>query len=267
MASSPTHASNKTGAHQTRTIQSLERAFSIIDVVSRSPNPLSLSEVSGAVKLHPSTAFHLLRTLCSVGALSQEADKRYRIGAYIYGLAAGAMSERNLISNTRPELEKLAKQTGETAHIAVMSKENAVILNRVEGSSPVAFAERIGSLRPAYCTAIGRVLLAQKSDAAIEVYLGKTPLTAMTSHTQVRPEQIQAEIEKVRQLGYAYEDQELNPEIRCVAAPVYGFTGEAVMAIGISAPTYRLLDEKIKSMADEVKRAAENLSQVFGRPS
>jgi len=249
---------------QGRTVQSLERAFAIIEKIARSEHPLSLADISKAVGLHTSTTFHLLRTLCLIGCIRQDADRKYRIGPYIYGLAAGALTEINLVGDSLVRLEWLANETGETTHLAVMAANQAVIIARSEGTSSIRFTERVGSIRPAYSTAIGKVLLAHMSDARIEEYIRKTEFTPYTSKTIVDPERLWAEIQEIRRSGAAYDDCEFNAEIRCIAAPVWSYTGNVVAAIGASGPLWRVTLQQLPEIAKKVIEAGQELSRDLG---
>ncbi len=249
---------------QIRTVQSIERAFLIIGTIAKSSEPPTLAEISKAIGLHTSTTFHLLKTLCHVGALKQDSDKSYRIGSYIYGLAAGAMTEINLVNDALPQLHWLASETGETSHVAVMADNEVVILNRVEGKSPIKFSERVGSIRPAYCTAVGRALLAHLSEARFSEYMANTKFTRFTENTATSKDKIRTEIATVRAAGVAVEHCEFNSEIRCIAAPVRSFTGSVIAAIGISGPVWRVSTDDVESYKKQVLVAAQKLSEELG---
>jgi DNA-binding IclR family transcriptional regulator len=247
-----------------RTVQSIERGFALVDIIAQSGNGLTLAEISKRIGLHNSTTFHLLRTLCVIGCIKQDPDKRYRIGAYTYGLAAGAQTEANLVADALPHLERLATETGETTHIAVTSNDSVVILARYEGSSSVRFSERVGTLRPAYCTAIGKVLLTQLPDEKLKEYLERTTFEKFTENTVSSQEKFWTEIEAARQTGAAYDDREFNSEIRCIAAPVRNYTGKIVAALGLSGPVWRLTLQQVPKATDLVKSAANRLAHDLG---
>lgn len=249
---------------QVRTVQSIERGFAIIELIAHSDRPLTLAEISKAIGLHTSTTFHLLRTLCVLGPIKQDPDKKYRIGAYIYGLAAGALTEANLVADALPHLEWLAAETGETTHIAVMANNAAVILARHEGKASVRFTERIGAQRPAYCTAIGKVLLSQLSDKQIEDYIAKTAMERITESTNTNPERLRAELREARANGAAYDDREFNAEIRCIAAPVRNYTGRVIAALGLSGPVWRVTLQHLPELTKKAIKAADMLSADLG---
>lgn len=250
--------------NQVRTVQSIERGFAIIELISRSEHALTLAEISKAIGLHTSTTFHLLRTLCVIGPIKQDADKKYRIGPYIYGLAASAQTEANLVADALPHLEWLANETGETTHVAVMANDAVVILARCEGKASVRLSERIGSQRPAYCTALGKTLLSQLPDKQVDDYLAKTPLDQITESTIVSRDRLRAELREAKAAGAAYDDREFNAEVRCVAAPVRNYSGKVIAALGLSGPIWRVTLQQLPDLTKKVIKAANMLSADLG---
>lgn len=259
-------AADSAEKNQVRTVQSIERGFAIIDLIARADHALTLAEISKAIGLHTSTTFHLLRTLCVIGPVKQDADKKYRIGPYIYGLAAGAATEANLVADAMPHLEWLANETGETTHIAVMANDMVVILARHEGKATVRLSERVGAQRPAYCTAIGKALLSQLPDKQIEAYLKRTTLAPITDSTITSPERLVADIQEARRTGAAYDDREFNAELRCIAAPVRNYTGKTIAALGLSGPLWRVSLQQLPDLTQKVAAAANRLSAELGYP-
>jgi DNA-binding IclR family transcriptional regulator len=252
------------GSEPTR-IQSLERAFAILEEIARNRDGISLAELSKRVGLHSSTTFHLVRTMVALGYVRQLKDsKRYRVGRRLFALAATAFDENEMVSLGRPFLEALARETGETAHLAAWMNDKVVILTRSAGPGALQVAERAGVMRPAYCTALGKVLLAALAAAEFEDYLARTELVAHTANSITDKSRLAAEIDDVRRRGVAYDDAELDQEVRCVAAPVIGFSGQVTAAIGISGPIWRLSINTLQDKAQAVRDAAQLLSAAFG---
>src|SRR5690606_31609606 len=149
-------------------IQSLERGFMVLEVVARRSDGITLSELSRKLDLHTSTLYHLTRTLVALGYLrTGPDDKRYRMGRGIYQIASACLDEAELSATVEPYLDRLAAATGEATHFAIWERRKALILTRREGPNALQIAERAGTLRPVYCTAIGKVLLSGLTE---EVY-------------------------------------------------------------------------------------------------
>jgi IclR family transcriptional regulator, KDG regulon repressor len=246
-------------------IQSIERAFAILEEVARSPEGIGLAELGKRVGLHNSTAFHLLKTMVSLGYVQQDKEsKRYRIGRQLFTLAAGALNEIELVTLATPVLENLTQETGECSHFAIRSGDSIVVLARTAGSGLFQMTDKVGVVRPAHCTALGKVLIAHLTPSQLERFLGGSELRRFTAKTIVEREPLLRELVEVRRTGTGFDDGEFDAEGRCVAAAVRDFTGQVAGAIGISGPIWRLSIQAIQAKAEQVREAAEMLSRQLG---
>jgi len=246
-------------------IQSLERAFAILEEVARNREGINLADLSKAVGLHNSTTFHLVKTMAQLGYLSQVRDsKRYRVGSRLFTLAAGALEENSFLALATPVLETLTGETGDAAHFAIRSGSEIVVIARTSGSGLLQMVDRTGSQRPAHATALGKVLLAALNDAQIRQFLGDAPLRKFTARTIVERDSLLREIAEVRRTGIGYDDGEFDAEIRCVAVPVHDFAGRTAGAVGISGPVWRLSLQSLKDKSQQVRKAARVISAQLG---
>ena len=221
--------------HQRGGIQSISRAFMILEEIARAREGIPLSELSKRVGLHNSTAFHLVKTMVSLGYIRQERDsKRYRIGRPLFGLAASALDEIEMVSHATPILEALSHESGESCHFAVRSGDAVMVVARTSGPSAFQLTNRVGVLRPAHCTALGKVILAALRPEQFERFLKRADLKAYSPKSVTEPDLLRREIAEVRQNGIAFDDGEFDAEVRCVAVPVLDFSGQVLGAIGIS---------------------------------
>jgi DNA-binding IclR family transcriptional regulator len=246
-------------------IQSLERAFAILEEVARNREGITLAELSKAVGLHNSTTFHLVKTMVQLGYVSQMRDsKRYRIGTGVFTLAAGALEENTLLAVATPVLETLTRETGEAGHFAIRSGNDIVVIARTAGSGLLQMVDRAGAQRPSHATALGKVLLAALDDQQIRQVLGPEPLRRHTAKTIVERDALLREIDEVRRKGVGYDDGEFDAEIRCVAVPVHDFAGRVAGAVGISGPVWRLSLQALQDKARQVRAAAGRISGELG---
>lgn len=247
--------------------RSIRRAFSVLEAIAHEPEGLTLAELSRTVGLHTSTTFHLLRTLAPLGCVRRdETTRKYFVGTRMFALAAGAADEIELVNVCTPPLEALARDTGETSHLAVRSNDNGVIIAKFEGSASVRTTDRIGTEKPAHATAIGKIILAAIREDEFEQYLASHPLKAYTEKTLTDPALLKAEIEKVRRRGVAFDDCEFNPEVRCIAAPIYDFASRTVGSVGISGPMWRIDLPSVGGLGEQVREAARVISAKLGHP-
>lgn len=248
-------------------VQSIGRAFAIMEEIAHNRDGIGLAELSKRVGLHNSTTFHLVRTMVSLGYVRQLKDsKRYRIGRPLFALAANALDEIEMMSLATPVLEALSCETGESAHFSVRMGDSVVVLARTSGPGAFQMADRVGVVRPAYCTALGKIMLAALTDEQFDSYLERTELAAQTPNTITTPERLSREIAEVRRTGVAIDDGEFDAEARCVALPVRDFTGAIIGALGISGPVWRLSIDTLQKRARIVRAAADKLSAEFGYP-
>jgi IclR family KDG regulon transcriptional repressor len=246
-------------------VQSIERAFSILEEVARHREGIRLGELSRRVGLHTSTTFHLVKTMLLLGYLRQMPDdKTYRIGTPLFKLAASCLDEVEMANIAKPILEDLSVATGESSHFAIRSGDDIVVLARTVGSGAFQLMDRVGAVRPAHCTALGKILLAALDESQFRGFLARRPPVPLTPKTITDPDLLAAEIDAVRRNGIAYDDSEFNAEARCVAVPVRDFTGQVRGAIGISGAVWRLSLQALEEKSRLVRSAAARMSREFG---
>jgi IclR family KDG regulon transcriptional repressor len=246
-------------------VQSLGRAFAILEEVARHREGIGLADLSKLVGLHNSTTFHLAKTMVSLGYIRQEKDtKKYRVGRPLFALAASALDEIEMVNVATPVLEDLSRETGESSHFAVRMGDAVVVIARTSGPGAFQLTDRVGVVRPAHCTALGKVILAALRPDQLERFLERVDMKPSTEKSITDVPRLMREIAEVRKTGIAYDDGEFNPEVRCVAVPVKDFTGQVVGALGISGPIWRMANQALQSRAKIVQGAAEKLSAGFG---
>jgi IclR family KDG regulon transcriptional repressor len=245
-------------------VQSIGRAFAILEEIARSREGVSLAELSKRVGLHNSTTFHLVKTMVSLGYVRQLKDKRYRVGRPLFALAASSLDDIEMVSLATPVLEDLSRETGESGHFAVRMGDSVVVIARTSGPGAFQLTDRVGVVRPANCTALGKIVLAALRPEQLERFLQRAELKAHTPKSIVEADKLRQEIDEVRRAGLAFDDGEFDAELRCVAVPVRDFTGQVIGAIGISGPVWRLSIQALQSRAKLVQAAAARLSAEFG---
>ena len=244
-------------------VQSLGRAFAILEEVALHREGIGLADLSKLVGLHNSTTFHLAKTLVSLGYVRQEPDsKRYRIGGPLFALAASALDEIEMVNLAKPVLEELSYETGESSHFSVRMGDAVVVIAKTGGPGAFQLADRVGVVRPAHCTALGKVMLASLNEDQLQGYLERADLKPSTAKSITEKPALLRDIAEVRRTGVASDEGEFDLEVRCFAVPVRDFTGQVVGAIGASGPIWRQGNkgQKVKLL----QAAADRLSAAFG---
>ena len=170
-------------------VQSLGRAFAILEEVARHREGIGLADLSKLVGLHNSTTFHLAKTMVSLGYIRQEKDsKRYRVGRPLFALAASALDEIEMVNVATPVLEDLSRETGESSHFAVRMGDAVVVIARTSGPGAFQLTDRVGVVRPAHCTALGKIILASLRPDQLKRFLERVDLKPSTekSITDIR---------------------------------------------------------------------------------
>lgn len=245
----------------------MDRAISVLEILARH-GEAGVSEVALELDVHKSTAFRLLGALESRGLVEQTVDRgKYTLGFGLIPLA-GAVSGRLDVTRLGREMcERLAVEFAETVNIAVLQDQYAVNVHQARGPSTVLTYNWIGRITPLHCTSSGKALIAWLEPAELgrllkDVIAAKEP--AFTDRTLTRIEDVEADLARVRELGYALVEEEYEIGLNAVAAPVLDQTGAVTAALSVSGPAYRLPPGRLVDMAPAVVGAAEEISRRLG---
>ena len=240
-------------------IKSLDRALRALDLFLGDPGEArSVTELGAYLDVNKSSASRMARTLASRGYLERDPHSRgYRLGPKLRQRMA-ARHAHNLRDLARPFIFPLMKSTGECSHTAVPSQGQALIIDDVESAESLRVAAGVGRLNLSHCTAVGKSLLAF---GALEL---PAELPRRMPRTIVDPDRLKEHLAEIRRLGYAFDDEENEPGVRCIAAPVRSTDGTVIASIGISGPTVRMIDPRIAHLGRAVLDAARELSLVLG---
>lgn len=247
-------------------IEALGRGFRILEAFTESEPSLSLTEISARVGLDKSTVFRLTYTLEKLGYLIRDPDtKHYRPGLGVLRLGFTTLNSLGIRQIAQPYLKTLAAQTGETTNMTIRDGKEVVYIARFRTRQIISINIQVGSRLPVYCTSMGKAQLVDMGRDELHDLLGEGPYRAMGPNTITSLDALVAELDKVRQQGYAINNEELAAGLRSVAAPVRNFEGEIVAALNISVPSVRVSRQKVESdLAPLVKATAEEISLALG---
>ena len=245
-------------------IQSLDRGLVILEAVGISQNPVSLSDLTELLGIDRSSAFRLAKTLKRRGFLASPAGKTdYVLGPCVWRLARQYDWSNMLAKICHEHMQRLARQTGETAHLAVREGANAHFIDHVTANHPLLVSGRTGELVPLHCTSHGKALLLDLDQCGIEAILGPGPLKSYTLRTIATAAELAHACIEMRAAGLATDDGEYTQGIRCVAAPIRDKGGAIIASIGISVPLLRFPPERHGVFAREVMNAAQEIHRVL----
>jgi DNA-binding IclR family transcriptional regulator len=244
--------------------QAVLRAVALLKAFSDSQPELGLTELAKSAGLNKTTAFRMLTALESAGLVTKNHEtESYRLGPEVIALGGRALRANHLYLAARPELEALARKTGETATLEVLAGADSLILDEVLTQYFMGTTPSVGTRWPAHTTSTGKVLLAYLPPEQLEAILSRS-LAKPTRHSITQPNQLKRELEQVRTRGYAVANEELEIGYVAVSAPVRSHEDKVLAAISIGGPSVRMNRAKIEIVAPQVMLAAEKISKRLG---
>jgi DNA-binding IclR family transcriptional regulator len=249
----------------TTEIQSLERAFAILDCFQDSQPELGVREIARQLDLHPSTVGRILTTLNSLGVLNQDKDtRRYSIGPKVLKWCAVFSRNVDLQAEARPYMQELQRITEETISLDIPNGDTRICIERLESPQSLRWVKQLGEIMPFYASASGRILLSFMSPEKKNEILKDMKFEQLTPYTTTDPDLFNAELELTKSRGYAVSESERVEGVSCVAAPIFGVKGEILGALTISGPSTRFPEEKIKDHAELLIKTTNRISQALG---
>ena len=261
-----TIAHNDTNAAPERyRIQAVERVGAILDVFSPEQPELGVTEIAERTGLHKSTAHRFLVNLEAVGLLERDQkSQRYRLGLRMFEMGGIVLEQMSLWDEALPYLEGLVHESGETGHLAVLERGEAIYIEKVETSRALRIPSAMGRGYPAHATSLGKVLLADLGEDEVRAITDAHGMASYTRTTTTDVDTLLAELTDIRDKGFAVDDEEYDEGLRCVGAPIRDHTGRVVAALGIGGPVTRVTPERVDELARLVIDAADGLSRRLG---
>jgi DNA-binding IclR family transcriptional regulator len=215
--------------------------------------------------LHRSTAHHLLQTLVSFGYLRQDAQtRRYELTAKLFRLTARTWTPEQIGQIAAPIAGELTSMSGEGSSVAAYCGGDVTIVMKCDSGNPVRVVQDLGAKRPIHATAVGKALVAFLPAAERAAILSRQRFERYTSRTIASRQSFETELGRVRSAGYAIDDEEHYEGIRCIAAPVFAYTGSAVASLCVVGPKVRMTRQKFRDLREPLLGLAQSLSAKLG---
>ncbi len=246
------------------TVQAVEHCLELIDALSGNEVTRGITELSADLHLAKSTVYRLLQTLMGRGYVAQDpVSGRYHLGLKFMELGALISERLSIPAVARPHLQRLMEAANETVQLGLLEGHEVVYADKIECPRTIRMYSRVGRRSPLHCTALGKILLAYQPEAAVRDVLAGD-LERHTVQTITTPRTLQAELQRIRENGYAFDDEEFEEGLRCFAAPVWNHTGTVVASLGVAGPTARFDPGRSPELIKLVKDAAETVSVALG---
>lgn len=248
-----------------RTIKSLQRAIDILGLFGGESPELGITEIAEILDLHKSTVAGLVYTLEDNDYLVQDAaTRKYRLGFRLVERASTLLDQIDLRAVARPHLDELRDWCDESVNLAIPDGRQVVYIERLTTSQSLGMRAKVGYRGLMHCTALGKAILSRMTQADVEEIAAEAGLPAVTAKAITDLDQLLEELDRVRNQGFALDDEENEEGVRCIAAPILDHTGRPAAAVSVSAPAQRLPVARVPVYGARVKAAADAISHSLG---
>jgi DNA-binding IclR family transcriptional regulator len=246
--------------------QSSDKLLTILEFLAEQPEPVRLQDLAELCSMYPSTALRFLTTLRNRGYVAQETESgKYYLTLKICSLAQRRSAQIDVRNIAFPFMRSIANLFTESCNLAVQ-KDLTVIYIEVANVANKALmsTQRIGSAAPMHCTGIGKLFLSEYTSAELDAYCQVKGLDKYTEYTLTNKSTLLQDLEEIQSLGYAFDNQECELGVRCIAVPIRDFTGRIIAGLSISGPNVRMTNEHIYSHLQNLLDAGNQISIYMG---
>ena len=248
-------------------IQVLDRMMCLLDALAQSDEPESLKKLSEITELHPSTAHRILNDMVACRLVERADSGTYRLGLKLLELGNLVKARLSVREAAQLPMRALHKLTGPTVNLSVRQGDEIVYIDRAYSErSGMQVVRAIGGRAPLHLTSVGKLFLADDDSAKIKAYVAKTGLNGHTQNSIHDAGQLEKELELVKTLGHARDDEELEMGVSCMAAAILDDTGKLVAGLSLSAPTERIQEEWLKSLKETAVQISKSLGYKVSSP-
>jgi DNA-binding IclR family transcriptional regulator len=241
-------------------INSAEKTIKILELLAEEGG-LSVAEAASKIDMNRSTCHRFLVTLRELGYVVQDHLSHYRLSFRVFELGMKVADSVEIREVAYPYLKELSTLFNETINVGSLHNNEIIHLDKINSTEILRIDPNIGSRAPAYCTALGKAIIAYLPEEELNNFLISVSLKKMTENTITTKEDLLKEFEKIRKQGFAVDREELYIGLRCVASPVLGYTNYPLYSISVAGPVSRMTKEKITAIKGEVKRVCSELSK------
>ncbi|ABR47466.1 Transcriptional regulator IclR-like protein [Alkaliphilus metalliredigens QYMF] len=246
-------------------VQSVDRALTILEVLSDSEDGLGITEISTKIVLHKSTVHRLLATLIYKGYVEQnEKTNKYKLTLKLFELGHKRIEKMDILSIAKPYLRQLMEKTNEVIHLVVREGAEIVYIDKVESENTIRMHSSIGKRSPAYCTSVGKAILAHLTEEEVEKVWRASEIRKLTKFTITDLDEMKQTLKGIREKGYSLDEQENELGVRCVGAPIFDYSGNVFAAISISGPTIRVTKERAEEFTQWIIEYSQQISKELG---
>ena len=246
-------------------VTSLAKGLRVLELLAANGD-MSYSCMAGHLDTSRAASHRFLTTLRDLGYVEKTAEGKFQLTFKVVELGMKKLDGFEVRNSAHPFLQEMALACGETVNLGHWDGTAIVHLDKINSTEILRLDIGLGALVPAYCSSLGKAVLAFLPEGELEDYLQSVEWVAMSPKTITTSEKLKVVIDKIRQRGYAIDDEELSLGLRCVAAPVFDHTGRATYALSVSGPTQRMSKKKIDAIQKKLVPLCRRISRLIGAP-
>jgi len=246
-------------------IKVLDKSLSVLELLLQKGSPMNMTELSEKLGFYPSTIHRILDTLKHWGYVEQDPHtQKYQLGLKALELGMAKLHQMDMVREATPYLKELVNQCNETVHLGVLEAGEVLYLAKEESSQTIRMISYVGKRAPLHCTGLGKVLLAYLPEKERKRILFRKELPRLTENTITNKRELEKELNKVREQGFALDREENEKDVRCVAAPIRNYQGEVIAALSISSPIFRIEKNAQNNQKKALLEISKKISKRLG---
>lgn len=234
----------------------LGKAMEVLEIISKSNKPMRFTQILEQTVQPRGTLHRQLSNLVEEGLLTSHPDHTYSLGVSLLKYASKAWSNNEFRLIANPHIQALHNETGETVHLGILKSDQIIYLDKVEGQQSVRMYSQIGNASPLYCTGVGKAALSALADIDVEELFRGKPFEKYTATTITSIRALKKELKEIRETGLAWDCEEHEVGIHCVAAPVISENKSIASGISVTGPVFRVSKQDLEKWAPLVQKTA-----------
>lgn len=246
------------------TVRVMNRTFDIIEALSKSQEPMSLTDIVKATQINKSTAYRLLQAMHNRHYVEKSEKGLYSIGLKLVEVVSCHINGLELQTEAKPFLSTLRAELNLTVHLGILEAHEVIYIEKLDLYPTTRLYSQVGYRSPAYCSSMGKCLLSCLSGDEQDDALSHCKFEKFTQNTITSPKDFKQYLKKIRRQGWAMDDEEYLLGHRCVGAPIFDYRGDAVASISASGTISQISDEKLPFIVEQVKDTALQISKRMG---
>jgi IclR family acetate operon transcriptional repressor len=246
-------------------VQSLSRALGLLERLAAAERGISLTDLARRARLAPSTTHRLLATLEQQGFAELDHERGlWFVGVRTFVVGNAFLAHRDFVAISRPFMRRLMEESGESVNLGILDGGEVVFLSQVECGEMMRMFVRLGGRAPAHASGVGKALLAALSEGDVDAILDRRGLQRFTDNTIDSRETLREDLARVRERGYAFDDEEHAVGLRCVSSTLHDELGDPISAISLSGPRARVTDPRVEILGHLVRNTANRITRALG---